>query len=160
MATDGISVYDPRGRAQSDSICPPKEINVKLTTSASVLSLLAVLGFWVAAVRPAVADDAPATSKPVAIDWSGAAKHVGETVTVTGPVISTHASNGGKSVSLNIGKDYPATDRFTIFVTTDKAASADDTYKGKTVTVTGKIVLYKKVPEIKVDEKDVTVAKP
>jgi DNA/RNA endonuclease YhcR with UshA esterase domain len=131
-----------------------------LTTSASVLSLLAVIGFWAADVRPAVGDDAAPTSKPVAIDWSDAAKHVGETVTVTGPVISTHASTNGKTVSLNIGKDYPAADRFTIYLTTDKAAKADETYKGKTVTVTGKVVLYKKTPEIKADEKDVTITKP
>ena len=114
-----------------------------------------------AQLRYAWADDATTkpTTAPTAVAWTDAAKHVGETVSVSGPVISTHKSRDGKTVSLNIGKDFPAADRFTVFLTTDNADKADDTYKGKTVTVSGKIELYKKVAEIKATEKDITVEK-
>jgi len=102
------------------------------------------------AVKPATM---PATTTAAAINWDQAAKHVGETVTVTGPVKGTHVSTGGKTLILNIGKDYPDPGRFSIMIATDakNPAKADD-YTGKTVTVTGKIVLYRNVPEIKADK--------
>jgi hypothetical protein len=125
------------------------------------LVCLAIIVGAVAVQRGVAGADDSATTKPTTapavVAWTDAAKHVGETVTITGPVISTHKITGGKSVSLNIGKDYPATDRFTIFLTTDKPDEAATSYKDKTVTVTGKVVLYKKVPEIKVSEKDLKV---
>jgi hypothetical protein len=88
------------------------------------------------------------TSQPAsALDWSVAAKHVGETVTITGPVKGTHAA--GKNIVLNLGKDFPEKDRFTVMLPFDESAgSADDQFVGKTATVTGKVKLYKGVPEI------------
>ena len=113
------------------------------------------------AAAPATAPTSqPTTGPAAAVDWSEAAKHVGETVTVTGPVMGTHVA--GKNVVLNVGKDYPAPDRFTILVPFDAAAgkSADDLFAGKTVTVTGPVKLYKKVPEIIAKTAaDVTIAK-
>jgi hypothetical protein len=102
----------------------------------------------------------PATTTASAITWDLASKHVGETLTITGPVMGTHVTTGGKSLVLNIGKDYPDPTRFTIMIKTDdKNPASADTYMGKTVTVTGKIELYRKVPEVKVNPADVTIEK-
>ena len=126
--------------------------------SASVrFALLASAAALLAAAGPTTAPTSQATTSATAINWDEVAKHVGETVTVTGPVKGTHTS--GKNVVLNVGKDFPAADRFTIFMPFDATAgTADAQYVGKTVTVTGKIELYKKVVEIKAAKSsDVTV---
>jgi DNA/RNA endonuclease YhcR with UshA esterase domain len=100
---------------------------------------------------------ATTTAATPAITWDEAAKHVDETVTVTGPVVGTHVTST-KALVLNIGKDYPDPARFSVMITPkDKEELSEDSYKGKTVTVTGKIVLYKKVPEIKAKSADVTI---
>jgi hypothetical protein len=130
--------------------------------------LLMVAGFGfcvdrVCADPPATAPAAsqPATTGPaVTITWDQAATHVGETVTVTGPVMGTHSITGGKALVLNVGKDYPDAARLTIMIKTDdKNPVSPDTYMGKTVTVTGKVELYRKIPEIKTTPADVTTAK-
>jgi hypothetical protein len=126
------------------------------------LALSALLLTSAAAAPTSMPTSMPATmptTGPSAIDWSEAAKHVGETVAVTGPVKGTHVA--GERVVLNIGKDFPDKDRFTIFVPFDAAAgSADDQFVGKTATVTGKVKMYKGVPEIVAEKAtDVTVRK-
>ena len=101
------------------------------------------------AAGPTTAPTSQPTSAPsgAAIDWSEAAKHVGETVTVTGPVKGTHAA--GANIVLNIGKDFPAKDRFTVMLPFDAAkGTAEEQFTGKTATVTGTVKLYKKVAEI------------
>jgi DNA/RNA endonuclease YhcR with UshA esterase domain len=101
------------------------------------------------------------TTAPVVVQWEEAARHVGQTVTITGPVKGTHVTGGGKALILNVGKDYPDAKRFTVMITTDEKnpAKAED-YVDKTVTVTGKVELYRNVAEIKVAKAaDVTVAK-
>ncbi len=108
---------------------------------------------------------APATTTASAISWDQASKHVGETVTVTGPVMGTHELSDGEHVLLNVGKDFPDDSRLTIYLTPAASApgkaspSADSTYVGKTVSVTGKIELYHDVPEIKATAADVVVQK-
>jgi DNA/RNA endonuclease YhcR with UshA esterase domain len=103
----------------------------------------------------------PTTNPSVTITWDQAIKHVGETVTATGPVVGTHIVGDKKNMVLNVGKDYPDAGRLTIFLPyDDKAGSPDDVYKGKTVTVTGKVVLFRKTAEIKADVKDVVISKP
>ncbi len=101
------------------------------------------------------------TTAPVVIKREDAAKHVGETVTVTGPVKGTHVTTGGKSLILNVGLDYPDTGRLTIFITTDdKHPAKEDDYTDKKVTVTGKVEMYHKAAEIKVSSAaDVTIEK-
>jgi hypothetical protein len=84
---------------------------------------------------------------------------VGEQATVTGPVMGTHAIDAQNALVLNIGKDYPDADRFTVFILGEGATPSDSTYMNKTITVTGTIKLYRNVPEIRAKEKDVVVAK-
>jgi hypothetical protein len=112
-----------------------------------------------AASAPATqAATAPAT-QPITITWDTAKSHVNETVTVTGPVIGTHTTNDGSHVNLNVGKDYPDTSRFSVYFPAQEGKNPDDLYKGKTVSVTGKIVLYHDVPEIITEAKDITIQK-
>jgi DNA/RNA endonuclease YhcR with UshA esterase domain len=112
------------------------------------------------AVKPPAATQ-PATTQPVAIKWDQAAKHVGETCTVTGPVVGTHVTKDAKALILNVGKDYQDPAHFSIMISVDdKHPAKEDDYKGKTVTVTGKVELYRKAAEIKVAKAaDVTVEK-
>jgi hypothetical protein len=94
------------------------------------------------------------------INWDAAKDHVGETVTVTGPVAGTHVSRDRDEFMLNVGRDYPDASRFVIYCPQSKGPSdLDQAYKGKTVSVHGEIVLYHDVPEIKAQAKDIVVSK-
>ena len=77
-----------------------------------------------------------------------AAKHVGETATVTGKVDGFHQSGKG-NIFLNMGGAYP-NQAFTAFIPSGSAAQFANAqqYEGKTVSVSGKIQLYKGKPEI------------
>jgi DNA/RNA endonuclease YhcR with UshA esterase domain len=127
---------------------------------ALIASFAAGLAAYAADAPPAT-QPSDATTQPTtnpSLNWDEAKNHIGETVTVTGPVMGTHAIDSQHALILNIGKDFPDEDRFTAFITGDgDTTPSDDTYNGKTVSVTGKIMLYRKVPEIKASEKDVVV---
>ena len=77
-----------------------------------------------------------------------AAKHVGETATITDRVDGVHQSGKG-NIFLNMGGKYP-NQAFTAFIPSSSAGqfSQPQQYEGKTVAVTGKIQLYKGKPEI------------
>jgi DNA/RNA endonuclease YhcR with UshA esterase domain len=77
-----------------------------------------------------------------------AAKHVGETATITGTVDGVHQSGKG-NIFLNMGGKYP-NQCFTAFIPSSSAAqfSNPQQYEGRTVSVSGKITLYKGKPEI------------
>jgi DNA/RNA endonuclease YhcR with UshA esterase domain len=77
-----------------------------------------------------------------------AAKHVGETATVKGRVDSFHQSGKG-NMFLNMGGKYP-NQAFTAFIPSSSAAEFSNAqqFDGKTVSVSGKITLYKGKPEI------------
>jgi DNA/RNA endonuclease YhcR with UshA esterase domain len=77
-----------------------------------------------------------------------AAKHVGETATVTGRVDGFRQSGKG-NIFLNMGGKYPH-QAFTSFIPSSSAAqfSNPQQYEGRTVSVSGKIALYKGKPEI------------
>jgi hypothetical protein len=53
-----------------------------------------------------------------AISWNAALSHIGETLTVEGPVVSAHyaSDSNGKPTFLNVGKDYPDPGRFTVVI--------------------------------------------
>jgi DNA/RNA endonuclease YhcR with UshA esterase domain len=77
-----------------------------------------------------------------------AAKHVGETATITDKVDGVHQSGKG-NIFLNMGGKYP-NQTFTAFVPSASAAqfSQPQQYEGRTVSVSGKITLYHGKPEI------------
>jgi hypothetical protein len=77
-----------------------------------------------------------------------AAKHVGETATITDKVDGVHQSSKG-NIFLNMGGKYP-NQAFTAFIPAKSAGQFSDfqKYDGKTVSVSGKITLYKGKPEI------------
>jgi hypothetical protein len=75
-----------------------------------------------------------------------AAKHVGETATVTGRVDGFHQSGKG-NIFLNMGGAYP-NQAFTAFIPSAGQFTNAQQYDGKTVSVSGKIQLYKGKPEI------------
>src|SRR5437667_10836005 len=84
------------------------------------------------------------------VSWTPveAAKHVGETTTVTGTVDGVHQSGKG-NIFLNMGGTYP-NQAFTAFIPSGSAGQFTNAqqYDGKTVSVSGKIQLYKGKPEI------------
>jgi DNA/RNA endonuclease YhcR with UshA esterase domain len=78
-----------------------------------------------------------------------AAKHVGETATITDTVDGVHQMSGKGNIFLNMGGKYP-NQAFTAFIPSSSAAqfSNPQQYEGRTVSVSGKITLYKGKPEI------------
>ena len=77
-----------------------------------------------------------------------AARHVGETATVTDRVDGVHQSGKG-NIFLNMGGKYQ-NQAFTAFIPSASAAQFSNAqqYEGRTVCVSGKIALYKGKPEI------------
>jgi hypothetical protein len=77
-----------------------------------------------------------------------AAKHVGETATVTDKVDGVHRSRKGHFL-LNMGGKYP-NQTFSAFIPAASASQFSEfrQYEGRTVTVSGKIVMHGRKPEI------------
>lgn len=83
-----------------------------------------------------------------------AAKHIGETATVTDKVERANQAKGG-NIFLNMGGAHP-NETFTIFIPADAAAKFADfkKYEGATVSVTGKIAAHGDKPQITVNSPD------
>jgi DNA/RNA endonuclease YhcR with UshA esterase domain len=127
-------------------------------TGAFLLLIVCLIGTMDTARADSTTKPATTTATTQAINWDEAAKHVGETLTITGPVVGTHITSK-KQLVLNLGKDYPDVTRFSIMINPDdKEELSEATYKGKTVTVTGKITLYRKAPEVICKTADVKIA--
>ena len=83
------------------------------------------------------------------VSWKDAHRHIGETITVSGPVVDSHwaETSNGRPTFLNIGKPYPDPDRFTVVIWVDDRAAfsapPETYYYGKTVNVTGLVEEYK-----------------
>jgi DNA/RNA endonuclease YhcR with UshA esterase domain len=88
-----------------------------------------------------------------------AAKHVGETATVTDRVDGVHQSGKG-NIFLNMGGKYP-NQAFTAFIPSSSAwqFSNPQQYEGRMVSVSGKITLYHGKPEIIVTNVSQIIAK-
>jgi len=88
-----------------------------------------------------------------------AAKHVGETATITDRVDGVHQSGKG-NIFLNMGGKYP-NQAFTAFIPSSSAGqfSNPQQYEGRTVSVSGKITLYHGKPEIVVNSPSQVTAK-
>ena len=83
---------------------------------------------------------------------SEAAKHVGENATVCGAVVGVHtaASSKGSPTFVNLDKAYP-NQVFTVLIWgSDKAKfnPAPASWNGRNACATGRIELYRNVPEI------------
>jgi DNA/RNA endonuclease YhcR with UshA esterase domain len=103
---------------------------------------------------PYVQTDAPSASG--AIDWSEASSHMGETVTVEGPVVGTMYADtsNGEPTFLNVGADYPDSSRFTVVIWGEDRSNFDgppeDAYSGQTIRVTGTISDYQGVSQMEI----------
>ena len=88
-----------------------------------------------------------------------AAKHVGETATITDRVDGVHQSGKG-NIFLNMEGKYP-NQAFTAFIPSSSAGqfSQPQQYEGRTVSVSGKITLYHGKPEIIVNSRSQISAK-
>lgn len=104
-----------------------------------------------ALLTAALAAVLPLAAQAAGIDPTQAAEHVGQTETVCGLVASTryafHAR--GQPTFLNFGHPYPQ-QAFTAVIWGDHRAGFDAPEKlaGRTVCVTGPIVLYRGKPEV------------
>ena len=83
-----------------------------------------------------------------------AAKHIGETATVTDRVDGAHQAKGG-SIFLNMGGTHP-NEAFTVFIPGSQAAKFPKfkEYEGAQVSVSGKIVTHGDKPQIIVNSPD------
>src|SRR4051794_20695824 len=97
-------------------------------------------------------------AEDVKLTANEAAKHIGETATVTDKVEDAHQAQGG-NIFLNMGGKHP-NETFTVFVAASAAGEFKDVkgYLGKTISVTGKIQDHQGKPEITVKSpSDITV---
>lgn len=103
---------------------------------------------------------APATTSPqpppAEIPWNEARNHIGEQGTVVGPVAGTKwaSSSNGQPTFINIGADYPNSNRFTVVIWIQNRGNfsppPEIMYAGKTIAVTGTIQDYQGTAEIEV----------
>jgi DNA/RNA endonuclease YhcR with UshA esterase domain len=79
-----------------------------------------------------------------------AAKHIGETATVTDKVEGVYQAKGG-NIFLNMGGKHP-NQAFTVFIAASNASAFKDfkVYDGKTISVSGKIEEHSGKPEMSV----------
>jgi DNA/RNA endonuclease YhcR with UshA esterase domain len=91
-----------------------------------------------------------------AIDWSEAYSYIGSKKTVYGTVQGVNYATGskGKPTFINIGVNYPNTDRVTALIWNDYrgnfSPSPESLYSGKTICVTGYLENYQGVAQIQV----------
>lgn len=102
-----------------------------------------------------------------ALSWREASKHVGELVTVQGPLFSSKfmAHITGKPTWMDVGNKFPSTDRLQLIVWGSNRGNFDlphideegfdmERYEGRLVTVCaqGKVAMYKGVPQIELKD--------
>ena len=95
------------------------------------------------------------TGEPIVIKDSEAIKYVGKEVEVRGRVVSVMTSPLGTTF-INFGGEYP-NQRFAGFIAAGSRIAADQRLtmiQGKTISITGRIELYKGKPEIQVISAD------
>jgi len=89
-----------------------------------------------------------------AISWDVADDHIGEYSIVCGPVVGSHyaSSSNGQPTFLNLGRDFPDIDRFTVVIWGDDRErfppEPEQFYLGKIICVTGRIEVYAGTAEI------------
>ena len=107
---------------------------------------------WVLSIAPLMAE----TPTYTAVE---AAKHVGETASVTDKVDRVFKAKGG-NIFLNMGGAHP-NEAFTAFIPANLGDKFSDfkKYEGATVTVTGKIIMHNGKPQITLNSPDQIVIK-
>lgn len=99
---------------------------------------------------------AAATPVDQAVSWRNAADHIGETATIVGPVAGTFydPAVNGEPTFLNVGRDYPDPDRFTVVIWGDDRGAfpgaPESMYKGRTIRVTGFVSEYEGRPQVEI----------
>jgi len=122
-------------------------------TSALLICFTSALA---AADSPTTLPATAPTTAPSMITWDQAKDHIGQLVTVTGPVVGTH--DFGDAAVLNVGKDFPDASRFTVYIPADKRKEMPaDLDNGKTISVTGTLKLFHRIPEIEGDLAHITI---
>jgi DNA/RNA endonuclease YhcR with UshA esterase domain len=105
---------------------------------------------------PSATPVAPTTGSSAVVPWTDADAHIGEMVTIEGPVVTgVYAeSSSGEPTFLNVGRDYPDPGRFTVVIWGENRLSFPDApesmYVGETVQVTGEVTEYEGIPEVSV----------
>ena len=95
-----------------------------------------------------------------AISWDKASSHVGETVTLYGPVEGAKyaSTSNGQPTFLDIGADYPDKNRLSITIWGKNrgafSPSPEESYDGKTICVTGKVYIYNGVCNVEATSPD------
>lgn len=94
------------------------------------------------------------TSCQNSVPWNEAAKNLGRTLVVTGPVVgvTTLAPEKGGHTYINIGRPYPDTSRFTLVIWKDQKPTfrleQPSQLVGKAVCAVGRISSYRGSPQI------------
>ena len=104
---------------------------------------------------------------PGSIPWYDAQDHIGERITLCGPVVDAAWASGsnGKPTFLNLGEPYPDPDRFTVVIwiqyRSNFPQSPENYYLGKTVCVTGLVTEYGGIPQIEARlSSDIEICEP
>jgi DNA/RNA endonuclease YhcR with UshA esterase domain len=98
-----------------------------------------------------------AVSAQTRIAAKDAAKHLKETVTIADKVYSTKLIGNTNMVLLDLGGEHPNQFLTVVIKGEDRArfnGKPEEYYKGRDVTVTGKLIDYKGKPEIVVSSPD------
>ena len=128
---------------------------MRIISSLSAVALAVILGFL------------PSTSahgEDKFITAADAKNHVGEVQTVRGKVVSAKflADSKGAPTILNLDERYPDEVMSIVIWDSDRPKfkePPENFYKGKTIYVTGKIILYQEKPEIVVKDPSQIVVK-
>lgn len=110
-------------------------------------------GFF-AAPRPPTNTQPAGNTPPNCLDWTSASEHVGVSVCLCGPVVSTKyaSTSNGQPTFLNIGGGATNSSRLTIVIWGNNRSNfptpPEAAYRGANICVTGKVKLYKGIPEI------------
>jgi hypothetical protein len=153
----------PSSPVPTRSVPPAAPATATLAPSPTGVTLRRVTATAIAASSTATAIQEPTSTSttapepcPGAIAWDAAAEHVGQIVTVRGPVVdATYASDSrGQPTFLNIGRGYPDPARFTVVIWIPNRANfpapPEELYSGQTVCVTGQITLYNGSAEMEI----------
>jgi DNA/RNA endonuclease YhcR with UshA esterase domain len=94
----------------------------------------------------------PALAQQV-ITPNEAKDHVGQLVTVEGPVGGVHHAASGKVTFIDMGGRYPNKPFAGVIFSDDASRFPEiDTLDGKTIDVTGRVQLYRGAPEIIIND--------